>query len=188
MNVYDFDGTLYNGDSSLDFVKFCLRKRGWFCLRWALGVALALLLYLIGVWRKERFKSAVFAVVSGLDDTKQTVGEFWKAHWTKLQLTLVDYAADAENVIISASPEFLLSPVGKELGATLIGSNVDPQTGKWLGINCYGAEKVRFFCEVYGDAKVDRFYSDSLSDAPMAELARESYFVKNGEVQPWTRV
>ena len=26
MNVYDFDDTIYNGDSSLDFVLFCFKK------------------------------------------------------------------------------------------------------------------------------------------------------------------
>ena len=25
--VYDFDGTIYNGDSSIDFFFFCLRKK-----------------------------------------------------------------------------------------------------------------------------------------------------------------
>ena len=26
MNVYDFDGTIYDGDSTLDFWYFCLKK------------------------------------------------------------------------------------------------------------------------------------------------------------------
>ena len=26
MNVYDFDGTIYRGDSTIDFYFFCLRK------------------------------------------------------------------------------------------------------------------------------------------------------------------
>ena len=26
MNVYDFDGTIYDGDSSVDFFRFCLKK------------------------------------------------------------------------------------------------------------------------------------------------------------------
>ena len=26
MNVYDFDGTIYNGDSSVEFYLFCLKK------------------------------------------------------------------------------------------------------------------------------------------------------------------
>ncbi len=27
MNVYDFDGTIYSGDSTIDFYLFCLRKQ-----------------------------------------------------------------------------------------------------------------------------------------------------------------
>ena len=26
VNIYDFDGTIYDGDSSIDFYLFCLRK------------------------------------------------------------------------------------------------------------------------------------------------------------------
>lgn len=26
VNVYDFDGTIYDGDSTIDFYKFCLKK------------------------------------------------------------------------------------------------------------------------------------------------------------------
>ena len=29
IDVYDFDGTLYDGDSTVDFVLFCLRRRAW---------------------------------------------------------------------------------------------------------------------------------------------------------------
>ena len=26
IDVYDFDGTIYDGDSTVDFVRFCLRR------------------------------------------------------------------------------------------------------------------------------------------------------------------
>ena len=34
MNVYDFDGTIYNGDSTIDFYFYCLKKKPLiiFCL------------------------------------------------------------------------------------------------------------------------------------------------------------
>ena len=33
MNVYDFDGTIYNGDSGVDFVKFMFRKKKMLVLK-----------------------------------------------------------------------------------------------------------------------------------------------------------
>ena len=34
MNVYDFDGTLYDGDSTMDLYRYCLLRRPYivFCL------------------------------------------------------------------------------------------------------------------------------------------------------------
>ena len=62
---------------------------------------------------------------------------------------------------------------------------MDPATGKLLGKNCKGQQKVEEFRRVCGDARIDRFYSDSLSDTPLALLAGESYLIVNGKPVPW---
>ena len=90
-----------------------------------------------------------------------------------------------DDVIVSASPEFLLAPIAAQLGARLIASRVDPFTGQYDGENCHGAEKVRRFQAEFGAAQPDAFYSDSLSDAPMARLATRAYLVRGERVLPW---
>ena len=40
MNVYDFDGTIYDGDSTFDFYKYCMKKHPAYtdhppCLAWS---------------------------------------------------------------------------------------------------------------------------------------------------------
>ena len=90
-----------------------------------------------------------------------------------------------DDLVISASPEFLLRPVADRLGFALIASRVDPATGRTEGLNCHGEEKLRRFRARYGDAPVERFYSDSLSDAPMARAAREAFMIRRGTVLPW---
>ena len=82
-------------------------------------------------------------------------------------------------------PEFLLAPIAAQLGARLIASRVDPFTGQYDGENCHGAEKVRRFQAEFGGARPDAFYSDSLSDAPMARLATRAYLVRGERVLPW---
>ena len=64
-------------------------------------------------------------------------------------------------------------------------SPVDPKTGKTIGLNCHGEEKVRRFREVYGDAQIDEFYSDSLHDTPLAKEAKRAFLVKKDEILPW---
>jgi phosphoserine phosphatase len=36
--------------------------------------------------------------------------------------------------------------------------------------------------EEYPDVEIDRFYSDSLADTPLAKLARESFMVKGDSI------
>ena len=56
---------------------------------------------------------------------------------------------------------------------------VEKRTGKFESKNCFGEEKTeRFFEQFPQDAINKFFYSDSLSNQPMANIAKESYIVK----------
>ena len=89
-------------------------------------------------------------------------------------------------MIISASPEFLLAPICRKLGIKhLIASKVDSKSGKYSGINCHGKEKVRRFCEKFKDGEVDEFYSDSLSDTPLAEISKKAFLVNGNKITEW---
>ena len=80
----------------------------------------------------------------------------------------------------------MLKPICDQLGVSLIASIVDPLTGH-SEENCYGPAKVKRFKEVYGEAKVEAFYSDSLSDTPMALLADKAYLVKDDLIVEWPK-
>ncbi|MCC8356575.1 MAG: polysaccharide biosynthesis protein GtrA, partial [Oscillospiraceae bacterium] len=58
-------------------------------------------------------------------------------------------------------------------------------TGRYLGENCNGAEKVRRYREIYGDTPIEGFWSDSRGDSPMAAIAERAYLVKGQELRPW---
>jgi putative flippase GtrA len=80
----------------------------------------------------------------------------------------------------------LLEPVVKDyLHCTLIASKIDPKTGVYDGKNCSGEEKARRFRARYAGEKIDRFYSDSLSDAPLAGIAGQSFMVTGDRIVPW---
>ena len=39
--------------------------------------------------------------------------------------------------------------------------------------------------EKFGDTPIDRFYSDSFSDTPLARLAAKAFMVDEGEISEW---
>jgi phosphoserine phosphatase/putative flippase GtrA len=183
MNVYDFDHTIYRGDSSLDFFFFVLRRKPYLAALAPLQ-AWGILRYLFHRISKETMKSSFFRFIRFI--RVETMAEqFWKRNIRKIKPGYIEQRR-YEDVIISASPEFLLEPVVREyLRCALIASRIDPKTGAYTGKNCYGEEKARRFRERYGDEKIDRFYSDSLSDAPLAGMAGQSFMVKNNRIVPW---
>jgi len=90
-----------------------------------------------------------------------------------------------DDIIISASPEFLLTPICQKLGLTMMASRVDKRTGIYTGVNCDGAEKIRRLYEAYPDAVVEHFYSDSHSDDPMAGIAQNAVWVDGSKLSSW---
>lgn len=182
VNVYDFDGTIYDGDSSVDFFKFAVKKnpkillRGFRILYFGAG-------YKFGKKTKEEFKSAFFSFVEDFDDMDGLVREFWKSHKKKIKSFYKKQRRD-DDVIISASPEFLLRPVAEEMGFMLIATDVDEKSGKLVSKNCYGEEKVRRFRKL--GFEINEFYSDSLADTPLAKLANEAFLVKGEKITTWS--
>ena len=109
-------------------------------------------------------------------DTEKDVNDFWKEYIGNIKPFYLEQKKD-DDVIISASPEFLLKPVCKRLKIkNLMASKVDMHSGKYSGVNCHGKEKVKRFYEAFPDGKIDNFYSDSYSDSPLAEIAEKSFY------------
>ena len=184
MNVYDFDQTLYTRDSTVDFYFFCLRRYPSICRFIPIQLYGAIRLAL-GCVDKTAFKQRFFTYYQGIPHLDALASVFWDSHeggikdWYRQQHR-------PDDVVISASPEFLLQPICARLGIKyLLASRVDPETGIYTGKNCDGQEKVRRFREAFPQGAVDCFYSDSLSDTPLARIARESYIVRGDKLIPW---
>jgi phosphoserine phosphatase len=90
-----------------------------------------------------------------------------------------------DDIIISASPEFLLRLPAERLGVRLIASKVGKYTGLYEGVNNDGEEKVRRLIREYPGTEISEFYSDSRNDTPLARLAEKAYLVNGGEILPW---
>lgn len=183
VNVYDFDKTIYEGDCTLDFWRYSVR-----CYpRTLRAFPLALYAgggYRCGFYSKERFKETFYRFLQYVPDLGGAVRHFWDIHASKMSAWYLKQMR-ADDLIISASPEFLISELCARLEVRYIASKVDQLTGKLRSPNCAGAEKVRRFTAEYPGAEIERFYSDSKTDEPLARLANEAYFVQNGCITSW---
>lgn len=184
MNVYDFDQTIFYPDSSYCFVKYCMKKYPKAVLPAVPGSLKELSIYLKRRNGAKNLKQKMFSFLPRLDDVDAVVCDFWDEHRGNLEPWYLAQKRP-DDIIISASPEFLLRQICGELSVTLIGTRMDKHTGLIDGENCHDAEKVRRFNELFPGAHIESFYSDSLADTPMAALAEKAFLVKRGELTPW---
>ena len=186
--AFDFDGTLTVCDSFTAFLRW--RSRG-------LGEALGLLRMAptaaayIGSRDRGRLKSAAvraflqgsprealerqaerFAAVASGRLLRPDALAAWSSH----------KARGERLVIVTASPEEIVRPFARRLGAdTLIGSRLlwtaQDRVGAGLdGPNCRGPEKVRRLREAFGaDVAPDDAYGDTDGDREMLALARRGH-------------
>ncbi len=184
MNVYDFDKTIYHTDSTVDFFKYCLKRKPSL-LRYIFKQGFYGVLFVTGLYEKTRFKEKFYCFFKGIPDIDAFINDFWDKNIGGIHKWYLEQAND-EDVVISASPDFLVEAAMKRIStAKVMGSRVDKKNGSYTGLNCYGEEKVRRFYEEYPDSKIDKFYSDSYSDSPLAKLADESFIVAGEELIPW---
>ena len=184
MNTYDFDETIFNPDSSYAFIMYCWKKFPLTMVKTLPAVAVKAVAYKMDKSKAKELKEKLFAFLPEVDDIDALVDEFWACHQSGIGQWYLDQKR-ADDIIISASPEFLLKPIANQLGVSLIATPMDKHTGKVEGLNCHDHEKVRRFYEQYPGAHTEEFYSDSLSDTPMAMIADKAYIVKKGKLSPW---
>ena len=186
MNVYDWDKTIYDGDSSVDFIFYLFRNRPKTLLNAPLDIVCGLL-YGLRIMPKQTFKQNVFRMFKYVDDMDKVVDEFTTLNLKKVKDWYKNNQKE-DDVVISASPEFLIAAFCKKVGIdNVMGSPVDIYTGEYSGLNCHGKEKVKRFNEVYKDEEIDEFYSDSYSDDPLAKLSKKPYLVKGNELLTWEK-
>jgi phosphoserine phosphatase len=186
MNVYDFDNTIYNGDSSVDFYVFALRKKPYLIILLPFQV-FGMMLYLFNIYSKECMKETFFVFLRFLPVQKM-VACFWKQNIRKIKAWYLNLKQDTD-VVISASPEFLLAPLVRgQLNITLIASKIDAKTGKFFGKNCYGKEKAMRLNAMYPNTVISNFYSDSYTDAPLAEMAKNAFLVHGNTITEWEKI
>ncbi len=182
MNIYDFDNTILKGDSSIKFIKYSLIRHPLLVIKSFLKAFKECVKLLFKKSNLGLIKSELFSFVKNLNDFDNYINNFIIKNQRYVKNFYLEQQSD-NDVVISASFDFIIIPFCKSLGIkNIIATKYDVKKGHIIGNNCKGEEKVKRFHELYPKALVKNAYSDSLSDIPMFNLAKNAYLVKDDEL------
>ncbi len=184
MNVYDFDNTIYRGESGVDLFKYFLKRDPKLItsLPWAVSCIAkykATKMTLDDVL--ENYAGIIESYAAKIDDIEGNVEKFWDKNSYKIKSFYLRQRKD-DDIIISACIDVVLEEICKRLNIkNYVGSEVDLENRKLINF-CYRENKVKVFKEKFPDAVIENFYTDSLNDQPMIDLAQNAFLVKGNKI------
>ena len=180
--LYDFDGTIYNGDSSIDFLKYILKKYPKLIVLMP-KIILAFIKYKFKLINKVKFKSIYFSFLKKVKMDEKIVDDFWSLNDYKIKDFWKKKKKHSSDIIISASPEFILEPIKRKYKVlNVIATKIDINTGSLIGKNCFGEEKVTRLFSKYPDLIILESYSDSMNDLPILRLGQKAFLVNRNRI------
>ncbi len=179
LRIYDFDQTIYDGNSTKDFFLFYLKRHplSWIHLP---RQFFTLLMESIGLVEEHTFIKNVFYILKGAKNLDKDINDFWYINSSKIKAFYLEQKSP-NDIIISASPEFLLLPMCKKLGVRLIATRFDTRKLKCVGKYCYGQEKLQRLKQI-GIKECDEFYTDSMLDSPLIRISKRGYKVEKEKI------
>lgn len=181
-DLYDFDGTIYDGDSGFDLFLFGIKKYPKHTLKIPIIIFFCVL-YIFKLSTKDKVKSLIFSFVKYIDNIDDFVYEFWNHYEHKLKQFWLDKQSHNRDIIISASGSFWLEYIKKKYKVhDLICTEYDITTGKIIGPNCHGKTKVDLFYKKYPKGIINSMYTDSKNDFPLISCASHRYLVKKDKI------
>ncbi|MGN1418377.1 MAG: HAD family hydrolase [Acutalibacteraceae bacterium] len=186
MNVYDFDETIYDGESSVEFILMYLKKDPKI-ITFLPTVFKVIIQYNRG---KISFDDFVGKYANQLKkyfennnvDLQSLVSKFWDKHMHKIKPFYKELQKE-DDVILTASPEFMMRDICDRLGIKhLVSTDFDIKTGE-IKKACFREGKIDCFKEAFPDGIIDNFYTDSLNDQFMFPFAKHVFMVKKNKIE-----
>jgi len=188
IKVFDFDNTLYHGESSIDLA-FYLIRRNKRILLYVPSILINLAKYKMCLVDREKAEQEIndFLKVAVKDkyEAAEIVESFWAENSYRLDENMIKRVRK-DDVIITAGPDMLIDGIKDKLGTdNIISSIIDPDKREMVYFN-FGENKAKRYKEVYGDTPIESFYTDSFNDKPLMKLANKVYIVEKGRLKRMT--
>lgn len=189
MRVFDFDGTIYDGESLFDLYLYSARHDPK-VFRYIAPVLRYAVKYKLGRATLEQMEYGVGKMTEGyltelsrskrVASVEQLVDDFWDRYYARIKPW---YQPESDDVILTASFDLTVGEACRRLGVrNLAASEVDVGTMKVTYLN-FSTNKAKRFRELYGpDVVIDEFYTDSKFDQPMIDMARHAFMVKGNTI------
>lgn len=182
VNVYDFDDTIYRGDSGVNFFKYMFKKKFFLVSLFILKSLPTCILYLFKRRDTKDIKDKLFGFIKYVPDIDLYVKSFWDREESKIKGWYLKQKKD-NDVIITANYDFLIKEICSRLNIiNLIATKYDFKSYKIIGLHSKGENKLILFKERYPDYIIDKTYSDSKKDIPLLRSGHPGYVVKGDEL------
>ena len=175
MNVYDFDKTIFPSDCSIGFFIWCMNRHPKLWFTFAPKVIKNIILNKMGKIPEYLLQREFFGYLMLIDDFDEQIERYWDKNEKKIASWYLAQKRD-DDLIISASPACVIGPIAKRLGVNFIATEYNREYGVFLNNLMYAQEKAQYIID-HGFPMIDNFYSDSLSDTPIALCAEKAHLV-----------
>ncbi len=129
-----------------------------------------------------------FGYLTLIDDFDEQIERYWDVNEKKISAWYLKQKR-SDDLIISASPTCIIEPVAKRLGVNFIATEFDREYGVFVNNMMFAKEKAKYIAD-HGFPLIENFYSDSLSDTPLALCAEKAHLVINNAstVTDWPKL
>ena len=177
MNVYDFDKTIYPTDCAIDFCFWCIKRHPKLWFTYFPGLVKVMVQRKLGKVPEYLKHRKFLSYLTMIDDFEEQIEKYWNKNEKRIASWYLEQKKE-DDLIISASPDCLIEPIANRLGVKFMATEYDREFGVFTNNLMYAKEKARYIFD-HGFPVIDNFYSDSLSDTPLALCAEKAYLVKD---------
>lgn len=177
--IYDFDKTIYSKETSITFMKYFLKKHPYLIFPFFIN----LIKILFNLFNLSKVKNIFFDIFK-YNNPNEDIIDFWEKEINNIYPYFFNEISNNKKeadilILISASPDFLLKPLYKKLGFDILIAT-EYNNYSIVGKNCKGVEKLNRLNNL-GAFHVLAFYSDSLSDKPLFDIADKKFSIVKGK-------